>query len=265
MTDGNNKMEKLNIATFNLRCVWKSGDGINGFVNRAGIILLAIEREQPDVILFQETTEKNGAFLQKYLVDYDFYRNGRCDDYCGEGLAIALKKGVCTMLFSECFWLSPTPSVPGSRFAKQSKCPRICQAALVKKGERRFRVYNVHLDHEYEEARVAGIKVVLEKVLCDCGNNELPFFIAGDFNAEPESNVIELCNSFAGRTLVDLTKDSGTTFHAFGDERKAVKIDYIFADSDTAARGYDLALWKDEINGVFLSDHYPVSVIAELD
>lgn len=258
-------MEKLNVVTFNLRCVWKNGDGVNCFVNRAGSILLAIERERPDVILFQETTEKNGAFLQKHLVDYDFYRNGRCCDYGGEGLAIALKKGVCTMLFSECFWLSPTPDVPGSRFEKQSECPRICQAALLKKGERSFRVYNVHLDHVSEEARVAGIKVVLEKVLYDCGKNELPFFVAGDFNAEPKSKTIELCNSFAKRKMVDLTQNSGITFHAFGDEDRAVKIDYIFADSATASRGCNLALWKDETNGVFLSDHYPVSVVVELE
>lgn len=47
--------KNLKVVTFNFRCVWKGyGDGINGFVHRAGMVYEKIMREKPDVIMFQE-------------------------------------------------------------------------------------------------------------------------------------------------------------------------------------------------------------------
>lgn len=59
----------MKITTSNLRCVWE-GDGVNAFVNRAGLILEKIAAAKPDVIGFQEGTVPILAFLDRNMPDY---------------------------------------------------------------------------------------------------------------------------------------------------------------------------------------------------
>ena len=58
---------KLKIASYNLRCIWTKGDGVNCFLHRAGMVLDKINAEKPDVICFQECIDKKGDFLGKDL------------------------------------------------------------------------------------------------------------------------------------------------------------------------------------------------------
>ena len=53
----------IKIVTYNLRCIWK-GDGINGFIHRAGMIFDKINAELPDIIAFQEAIPKHIEFLK---------------------------------------------------------------------------------------------------------------------------------------------------------------------------------------------------------
>ena len=62
--------------------------------------------------------------------------------------------------------------------------------------------------------------------------------------------------------LTDLTHDSGPSFHGFGNALVCKKIDYIF--SDVNVKDYKLECWKDEHNGIYLFDHYPVCVTLEM-
>ena len=249
---------KLKIVTFNLRCVYK-GDGINAFINRLGLITEKIVSEVPDVIAFQEGVPSHVPLLRRALPEYTFVFNQRNADLGGEGLLLAYKNGL-ELFQLECFWLSETPYVPGSRYTHQSDCPRVCQAALIKAPDGKlFRVYNVHLDHVDDEARCLGIAQVLEYMAQQDKKIAAPAFLLGDFNATPDSGVIALCDNNTAYPLCDLTKDSGGTFHDFG-RREPVKIDYIYADTKTAQGLQEMSRWEDAVNGVFLSDHYPVYV-----
>lgn len=252
----------LHVATFNLRCVW-DGDGVNAFINRAGGIIEKIHQETPDIIGFQEATEKNVGFLRRALTDYYIVYSQRCQGWEGEGAACAYRRDRFNLQSMDCFWLSPTPSVPGSRFAEQSDCPRVCQALLLKDMQERrmLRVYNTHLDHISDKARVLGMQAVLERIRSDTQAFDLPYFLMGDFNAEPGSGPIALCAGEAG--MKELTETIGGTFHNFGRRETPSKIDYIYADEQTAARLRSVERWMECVNGVYLSDHYPVA--AKLD
>lgn len=252
----------MQFVTFNARCQYNTVDGINCFIHRAGMIFDKIARELPDIICFQEITPPILALLTPGLPAYNVHYCGRDEHMAGEGLVIALRKDSMDLITLDRFWLSPTPTVPGSRYKHQSDCPRICQVALVreKKSGKLLRVYNNHLDHKDEEARLLGMGQVLKRVSEDYAAAPLPLFITGDLNARPESAVIAEINGHTAPALVELSRDIPQTFHAFG--KRNSKIDYIFATGDIACEG--VCCWTDELNGIYLSDHYPVCALTQL-
>lgn len=257
---------QLKIVTYNFRCVW-IGDGINGMIHRAGMAFEKIDTEQPDIICFQEVSEKHADFFRRHMPEYDIFYRGRLEKMDGEGLAIAVRRETTEVLSMDCFWLSPTPFVPASRFPEQSTCPRVCQVMMArKKGEDTpFWVYNNHLDHISDQARILGIHQVMARVLEDQQHFAFPVFILGDFNAEPGSETIEYCDNFQEFPIRELTVGCGGTFHDFGRlGDKAVHIDYIYTDTKTATQPYTVTKWTDELDGIYLSDHYPVCLDIEL-
>lgn len=263
----------LYLVTYNLRCTFKKGDGENCFIHRAGMILDKINTEKPDVICFQECIPGNAEFLRKYLTDYNFIFNQRDDGFNGEGLAFAIKKDVIELYGLEMFWLSETPDVPGSRFEGQSNCPRIAQLITLRdvRTGKMFRVCNTHLDHIGEFAKVEGIKLILKTATERNGQRPMPFILVGDFNATPDSETIKYCNEFKDLSIVDTTVSLGGSWHNFGKPspfpervKEGVKIDYIFVDKDLAKSQFTSGFWDDELNGIYLSDHYPVFLKIEL-
>lgn len=254
----------MKIVTFNLRSVW-IGDGINGFIHRAGMILDKIDTERPDVICFQEAIEKHADFLTRHLPEYQLVYNGRTVNRRGEGLITAVRKDSVEVLGQDCFWLSPTPDVPGSRYEQQSDCPRVCQAMLLRmKGEDEpFYVYNNHLDHRGDQARIMGIRQVMERVKKDQERAKLPVFIMGDLNATPESETVQYLYNYADFPVIELTDKFELTFHNYGNKQPPYRIDYIFADEKTAKKPYQIGLWDDELDGIYLSDHYPICLEME--
>ena len=250
----------VKIVTFNLRSVW-CGDGINGFMHRAGMIYDKISSEKPDVIGFQEAIPHSIEFLIKLFPEYQFIGHGREEGYSGEGVYTAVRKDAFQVLGFETLWLSPTPYAVASRFEKQSPCPRmcnICQIRDIKTGERYY-IFNTHLDHMEEYARVEGIKLVLSWVDERNKNLKLPTVIMGDFNASPESESIKICDAYDG--ISDVTSHIPVTFHDWGSVEW--KIDYIYVSDDIKKKIKDVKIWDEVDNGIYLSDHYPICMEIE--
>ncbi len=246
--------DQIKIVTFNLRSVWK-GDGINAFIHRAGLIYEKIQKEQPDIVAFQEVIEPHYDLLTKLMPEYTFLGQFRNADYRGEGVYIAIKNADWMTVFYDVFWISPTPHVPASRFEGQSHCPRICATAAVrhKKSGKILRVANIHLDHIGEAARVKGIRCVLDKLAEYEHDYPLPTLLMGDFNAEPNSETIAMTNE----VLQDLTAEIPLTFHDYGREDHC-KIDYIYATPTFVGAVRSIKIWDDVNEGIYLSDHYPI-------
>lgn len=256
-------MQELKILTFNIRCSY-DGDGINSFIHRSGFIIDKINGERPHIICFQEVTDKIRLFLNEALTDYIIVGHGREKNYDGEGISIAYRKD-CMILHSlEHFWLSPTPFVPASRYEEQSRYPRICTVAGLKHVDCRtpIRVYGVHLDNISDKARALGMEQLLNKLSQDNAEVAYPFVLLGDFNSEPQGKAIERCNNSQAPKMVDVTTNE-PTFHGFG--KCARKIDYIFFDADTAQCVRNVQRWTEQRDGIYLSDHYPISCTVELE
>jgi endonuclease/exonuclease/phosphatase family metal-dependent hydrolase len=136
---------------------------------------------------------------------------------------------------------------------------------MLRKNDRPFFVYNAHLDHKGSNARVKGAEALLDRVKADREIYELPIFIMGDFNDFPDSKCISVYNEFSSPKLTNLTDNIETTFHSFGNLRENSKIDYIFADEKTAPFCTKGVIWNENVNGIYLSDHYPVSIVWNID
>ena len=257
-------MSEVKIVTYNLRNQWHR-DEQNGFIHRVGYMYHVIEREQPDVIAFQEVMPRQLEVLEKIMPEYMFVGQGREADLQGEALYVAIKKSSCQFCGMEVFWLSPQPYVPATRFETQSECPRICVDVLLRHKEsgKMFRVYDVHLDHIESEAKEQGMKVVLDKIAEDQEKMTCEAVLLGDFNEEPHGPAITCCHAYDKLKIVDITAEIPGTCHDFG-RREPYKIDYIFVTEGLAAKLVNVEAWTSVHSGIYLSDHYPVSAVFEI-
>ncbi len=248
----------MKVVTFNLR-VDIPLDEQHMFKNRKGLILDKIDTEKPDVIGFQEMLPHMRDFLIKHLSDYQIVGRSRSEDFTGEHMDVAFRKDKYDLVGLNCFWLSPTPEVPGSRYEQQSEYPRIVTALILReiKTNKLFRFINTHLDHESDLARILGMKQIIKYIAEENAKFSMPYFMTGDFNARPDSETITFCKNNGMFELTECITES--TYHDFGrDERDDFKIDYIFCDPDTAKLPYSINMWKDCNFGMYLSDHYPL-------
>ena len=252
----------MKVVSCNIRCQWDK-DGINSFIHRIGLIYDKISSEKPEIIGFQEMTEKQLDVMKKLFPEYEFFGGGRFADYSGEGLYTAFRKDAFTAVENRIFWISDTPNVPESKFPCQSIFSRICVVTKLfhKQTKKCVAVYNAHLDHkgleagEKEDARTKGLQCIFNQIHDDC-----PVIILGDFNAKPNHYCMTLCKE---NGFTDVTNNLAVTFHNYGNPEKYMKIDYILLSEELKGSASTAYIWDDMKNGIFLSDHYPV--VSEIE
>ena len=254
---------KLKIMSFNLRFNVAS-DGINSFDGRKNRVKETIIYENPEVIGFQEASDGMTEWLKSAIKSkYEIVGTGRNADRTGEGARIAYNKKKFELLSLDTKWLSETPDIPASRYSvDQSLCPRVYTVIelIEKKSRKIFRLYNVHLDHEGESAKLCGAVQLIQRMAEDNRRLLCVNILTGDFNALPESNTIKTISAH----LNDLTSEISGTFHNYGKYtgEKAIKIDYIFTDGEKADKSY--AVPDESVNGVYISDHYPICAFVKI-
>lgn len=215
---------------------------------------------KPDVACFQEMLPHMALWLSEVLKDYQLVGCGREKDLTGEQMTVAFRRERYEMVSMDTYWLSNTPYLPGSRYEEQSNYPRTATQLLLKEKDTNvvYLIVNTHLDHKSSKARLLGMECVLDKIRQKqiqwkaIGN--LPVILCGDMNAHPESPEIGSMNHSG--IVCDVTEEISGTYHNFGKMDKPVKIDYIAVSENI--RLEKLELWKDQKDGVFLSDHYPI-------
>ena len=254
---------KIKVMSFNVR-IKAQIDGINIFYNRRERIKECVMNEKPDIIGFQEADDEMTEMMRTDLRSkYYIVGTGREKDLTGEGARIAYNKKKFDLVSLDTRWLSESPDTAGSRFSlDQSACPRVYTVAeFVEKRTRKiFRVFNAHLDHMGEMARLCGATQILQRMQKENERYKCVNILTGDFNACPGTPVVETFSAH----LTELTKDLGYTFHGFGqcEESKRPHIDYIFTDGKSAGEAYKV---KDEpVNGIYISDHYPICAFVEI-
>lgn len=255
-------MTTLNVASFNIR-MDTPNDSLDSWKHRKDMVNGLIRFHDFDVFGIQE-----GFYHQ--IMDilepggYDYVGVGRDDgEDAGEHSAIIFKKGKLLVLDKGDFWLSETPDVPGKGW-DATCCNRICSWAKFKDIDsgKEFFLFNVHYDHQGEEARRQSSYLLLNKIreIAD----GYPVIATGDFNAVPDSEPIQiimkdglLSDSFD----VTLQPPYGTTgtFSSFRlNSPMQNRIDYVWVSKDIIVNKYGVL--NDVQYGHFPSDHFPVLV-----
>ena len=251
----------LKVITFNVRV--NVDKGANDFELRKHRIAELLNNEKPDVVGFQEATDRMRAELSEMLDGYYVVGCGREKNYNGESAAVAYRKDKFELLKLDNFWLSATPYVPSSRYGEdQSPCPRVTTALLLveKDGGRPFWFINTHLDHIGSTARLLGAVQLMQFI----SEHSEPCILTGDFNAEPSAKEIRVFSENEHLGLIDCTAEITGTFHAFGKKMdNMVKIDYIFANLPCdVSKSF---VYSDEApNGTYYSDHLPVCAFIDV-
>ena len=239
---------KIKVMTFNLR-VPSESDGINHFDNRKQLVLATIEKEQPDLIGFQEAPDSTRAFLRANLPsNYTLLGCGRKAGYRGESAPLAYRNDRFELISFETFWLSDTPYVPESRYenSDQSNCPRLTvHATLHAEGvEKPFHFYNTHLDHKGTQAQANGLKLIVDRI--DSINPEgYPMVLTGDFNIKPNNPaLVDLdARMQSTRKIADKT-DNHHTFNGWSTAKTDAVIDYISVSGFSACPEYKTVIEK---------------------
>ncbi len=246
---------RLRVLTFNLR--YKNS-------NDKEQTSWDVRREiAADLIGYQEALRPMLDELKTKVEGYEEIGVGREDGKTkGEYSAIWVRRERFTVQDSGTFWLSETPDVPNS-MSWGNKITRICTwAKLEDKVTRKiFHFYNLHLDHQSQEARFKGTAQVLK--FMESREPAQPYVLTGDFNAGEDNPVVtsiiasplKPVDSWR-RLHPDIVPAESGTFHSFTGKLSEAKIDHIFVPA--TAKLIDAEIMHFNKDGTYPSDHFPV-------
>jgi len=263
----------IRVMTYNVHNFKQFGDKNDKFTKDQ--ILNIIRNEQPDVICFQEFfSRKKGEYnfskhIQEILNTEHYYFKPSTDNgYEAIGMAIFSK--------------FPIVNQGNIQFAKKMNWNEAIWADL-KKGDKTFRIYNVHFqsisfqpeDYMYlqkvkkeintdvESTKKIGSR--LKQAFIKRGNQAkmlkshtdsctIPYIVAGDFNDTPISYTVKTISSGMNNSFREKGSGFGVTYNG---DFPNFQIDYIFTSPEFSVKNYLIINKK-------LSDHFPVRTDLEL-
>jgi endonuclease/exonuclease/phosphatase family metal-dependent hydrolase len=263
---------KITAMSFNLR-VHKWSDLHHAWPFRRDGAAEAVRAQKPWILGTQEGKSSMLRDLDLHLKEYGRVGKGRSAGGGGEHNAVFYLKSKLQLLDWGQFWLSETPERPGST-GWDGRFPRICTWArfrLQQDPQQELRVYNTHLDHMGETARLEGASLIwsfIREQQSELGS--APVILCGDFNTGPTHPAIRFLSGEAewnGQRsgLANAFADpghAGRTFHGFQGGKSGAPIDFVFG-------GFGLQPLHGDVNrskyrGRYPSDHYPVTGVFRL-
>ncbi len=257
--------DAINVMTFNVRYD-NPDDSANAWPNRVTLISDLLENEKPDIIGMQEVLYNQYELLDSLLSGYNSVGVGRDDGAkAGEMNPVFFRKDKFDLARTITFWLSENPEKAGSK-SWGSSLPRIVtwMELVNKDSHQHFFIFNTHFAHDSDLARIMSSKLLMKDV--EEISAGFPFIITGDFNMNPKSLGYKILTG--PDESVPLLKDSYTisakkpsgprgTFNGFIDKNSTERIDYIFVKNGMKVT--NLKTIPKKKNGVYISDHWPVT------
>lgn len=258
--------QSYNISTYNI-WYYTPAENPNSWDSRkdhvAGIIRFH------DIVLWGS---QEGVYSQlqdlREMLGQEYIGVARDDgDTMGEHSAIFYDPDLFRVLVHDTFWLSKTPDRPSMDWGVNYH--RICtwgKFEVIATGEIAY-VYNVHFDHESQEARENSSRMVLEHIDEHTEEGDM-IIIMGDLNAVPGNSAYEMViddERFSDAYDITQTPPHGPdgTFNGFSFSRVPDRrIDHIFLSEHFNVKRFGIL--TDSFSGLrYPSDHFPV--IAEIE
>lgn len=254
---------QIKVMSYNLRCYTPSDLGDKNWYNRAHYIIETIDKAQPSIIGFQEITVFQYNYLVECMPGFDSVITYRDNiPLFAEGCPIFYRTDLYDLIDKGSFWLSETPEVMSKDW--DSFCYRICSYVILKDKatDKEFVVFNTHLDHVSDLARINGIKVVLDKIE-EFGS--IPALLIGDLNAEEDSETyLSATKVFDDTKYMTESTMTSCTYQNWGQSLDRNCIDYILS-SKTGFNVEKYEVITDTFDGVYSSDHFPLMSTLTLE
>ena len=253
--------EGISMMSCNLRCLTPLDLGHKSWFYRADLLLEDIASAAPGIIGFQEATRWQYKYMVDCLEGYDSVITYRDKSPVSEGCPVFYNMEMYELKDKGSFWLSEPPETMSRDWG--SACYRICSYVILtdKVSGEDFVVFNTHLYHVSDEARIKGIEVVLDKI-AEFGG--LPAVIMGDFNAEEGSETYTAVTENFLDAVYELPEpDMSITFQNWGNPDREKRIDY-FMVSMTGFEVLDYEVILPVHDGVYASDHCPLVLRVEM-
>ncbi|HNO93728.1 MAG TPA: endonuclease/exonuclease/phosphatase family protein [Anaerolineales bacterium] len=254
----------IKVMSFNIR-YGTAEDGANHWEKRKPLVLERIREFGPDLLGIQECRDDSQAvFIKTSLPEYEFYgvQRGGGPETALEMAPILFRRDAFRVHRTGHFWLSETPTVPGSKSWGSTFARTATWAELFHLPTQRMLTFvNTHFD--YEPSAIEGAARFLRTCVAETIKKS-PVILTGDFNAVKDS--------FAYQTLMgaewrDAYRASGGdvetegTFHGFGTAGKINPIDWVLVSEHFHAT--ESHVDRTGVKERFPSDHYPVLAILK--
>jgi len=260
--DASENTNEIRIMNYNVRCLSPLDLGQKNWFYRADLLIDSIETAAPNIIGFQEVTSWQYDYLVETLQGFDSIITYREDTINAEGCPIFYNTTLYTLIDKGSFWLSETPEVMSKDWGAAHY--RICSYVILKEKatEKEFVVFNTHLDHVSDEARIKGIQVVLDKIKEFGG---LPAVLMGDLNAEESSETYKSATeAFLDAKYETENTMKSCTYQNWGEALDRECIDYVMISPESfEVLSYEVI--QAVYDGVYTSDHFPLFVKLKLE
>ncbi len=249
------KSGSITMMSCNVRCLTPLDLGKKSWFYRADLLMEDIQAQSPGIIGFQEVTQWQYRYLVETLQGYDSVIDYRDKSIASEGCPIFYSEALYALKDKGSFWLSETPEIMSKDWGAAHY--RICSYVILteKASGKDFVVFNTHLDHVSDEARIKGIAVVLDKIAQFGG---LPSVIMGDFNAlEGSETYISATENFLDSQHAAPETMEGHTYQNWGNPDSFKRLDY-FMISKTGLVPLRYQVVQPIHDGIYASDHCPI-------
>ena len=196
--------------TYNIRFDFKSDKG-HRWQQRVDAVAEQIRQSGAQVVCLQEDKLAQIKDLQERLPHYTFVGRGRNATGLGERTTILYQSDRLQLREQGDFWLSDTPSNPGSNTWGDRYPRKVTWVVLQdKNGGPAVLILNVHLPSgKNEMLRERGVQLIhswiLEKLKRNQGSGKVQAVVlAGDFNAAPDSDPHRLLTDDQTLPLLDV-------------------------------------------------------------
>ncbi len=247
---------EIKLMSYNIRCHAPDDFGKKSWFYRANLVSDTIEKAQPGIIGFQEVNSWQYDYFCETMPAYDSVITYRDNiPVYSEGCPVFYRTDLYTLVDKGSFWLSETPDVMSKDWG--AACYRICSYVILndKASKKDFVVFNTHLDHVSDEARINGINVVLEKIKEFGG---MPAVLMGDLNAEETSDTYKSATEFFYDTKYQTENTmKSCTYQKWGEALDRECIDYIMI-SKSGFKVNSYKVMTDTYDGIYTSDHFPL-------
>lgn len=258
------KSVQFDILSFNIRVENSSDTGTKNWSKRKSHVIDYIKESDANVVCLQELAKTQSTDIIAGLEgSYNVVYYERENSSNPEGLAVCYDDSF-ELVKQDRFWLSETPDEVSKGWG--ASYYRICVNLLLKHVETGvyLNVFDLHLDNVSEEARVNGMKLVIDRAEAA----GYPYLIAGDCNDVKDSSfhevVVEKALDCQAEALSSTTE--GVTYHDWGKpiEKLTNKsaIDFCFVSKTVKPIIFEI---KQETvsENFYYSDHYAIlSVIS---